>query len=1187
LAANSIEREAGAAVFQGSLKLVSSLVSGDNACQPGQTLGIEFQILGPLEVRIDGVPVAIGGPRQRALLAMLLLSANRAVSRDRLIDELLDGAPSKDAERTLRVQVSRLRGVLDANGDDGPRLVARPPGYLLRVEPGELDLERFEALLAEGHRAFDAGDFERASRVLREADSLWRGRPLADLEFERFARIDIERLQELRLEAVEQRIDAELALGRHSMLIAELDGLVAEHPLRERPRGQLMLALYRSGRQAEALETYRAGRSLLSEELALEPSPSLRELEQSILRQEPALDLTVAESGAVATKSVAAVAAATPEPAIVGPVGRAPSAVRARRAVTAAIVLAAAAAAVVVTLLATRGSRSLTATANSVAMIDASSGRLRAVVPAGGQPGGIATGAGAVWETDTANDLLLAINPSTRIIERIPVGRGPTGVAVGDGEVWVVNQLDRRVSEINPHALALVGSFSVGTGASSAAFGDGSLWVANTIDDSVSRINPSTGKVSTIPLAGQPAGIAVGREGIWVADHSTDQLLLIDPRSDQVTEAQEIGGAPTGVAIGANSVWVTNTAERTVSRFDPNSGSVTKINVGEAPVGIAYGAGAAWAADSLDGTVARIDPQSDSAHLARVGGAPTALAVLAKQIWTAVLPGPATHVGGTLTIAERALYGSIGNSVDPAQFAGLSQWQMLSMTNDGLVTYRRASGLSGSTLVPDLATSLPIPTDGGRTYTFELRRGIRYSNGAPVEPEDFRHEIERVFALGNGYPQSFYTGIVGAQACMSKPSRCSFARGIIADDAANTVTFHLAAPDPDFLYKLAFPWADAVPADTPDRPLGRSTPPATGPYMTKSISLGRGTGRFEHPLAFGTWTLVRNPHFREWSTDAQPSGYPDKIVLSQTSDPHRAVSDVEQGTLDVLLPAPTNRLSELAAHYTQQFHSEPLGATFALAMNTHAAPFNSVLVRRALNFAIDRGRITSIVGGPLAAQPTCQILPPDMAGYQPYCPYTLKPSARGSWTGPSLANAKELVRTSGTRGMNVTLLVPPPDPTNPTTKIGRYLLAVLEQLGYHPSLRTAPSETSYYQTMGDSRSRAQIGWFTWAQDYPAPSDFIVPLLTCGAFQPRSQSNLNDAEFCDQRIDNAVQRAEALEPNAPGSANEAWAAIDKRITNEAPWLSLYNPRLDIAVSSRVGNFEYHPFFGLLFDQLWVR
>jgi DNA-binding SARP family transcriptional activator len=222
---------------------------------------------------------------------MLLLSANRDVSRDRHIDELLDGAPADRAEPMLRVQISRLRGALDAVNGAPPRVISRAPGYVLRVEPGELDLHHFEKLLDEGHVALEEQDFERAARVLRAAESLWHGRPLADLEFERFAKIDIERLEELRLVAGEDRIDAELALGRHAMLVPELETLVAEHPLRERARGQLMLALYRSGRQADALECYRSGRALLSDELALEPGPPLRKLERAILRHETVLEL--------------------------------------------------------------------------------------------------------------------------------------------------------------------------------------------------------------------------------------------------------------------------------------------------------------------------------------------------------------------------------------------------------------------------------------------------------------------------------------------------------------------------------------------------------------------------------------------------------------------------------------------------------------------------------------------------------------------------------------------------------------------------------------------------------------------------------------------------------------------------------------------------------------------------------
>jgi DNA-binding SARP family transcriptional activator len=173
---------------------------------------LEFRILGPLEVWRDGAQLRVGGPRQRALLALLLCNANRVVSREQLVDELMGDQPPDSAERMLHVQISRLRKALDSDGDQ-PRLLARPPGYLVRVEAGELDLQEFEGRLAEARRARDHSDLASAAVALREGESMWRGRPLADLEFEPFARLEVQRLEELRLLAVEERIDAELALG--------------------------------------------------------------------------------------------------------------------------------------------------------------------------------------------------------------------------------------------------------------------------------------------------------------------------------------------------------------------------------------------------------------------------------------------------------------------------------------------------------------------------------------------------------------------------------------------------------------------------------------------------------------------------------------------------------------------------------------------------------------------------------------------------------------------------------------------------------------------------------------------------------------------------------------------------------------------------------------------------------------
>jgi DNA-binding SARP family transcriptional activator len=239
---------------------------------------MDYSILGSVEAVLDGCVLPLGGPRQRALLARLLVDANRVVSADRLTADLWE-APPQDAHGALQNQVSRLRKVL------GDRLVTKAPGYLVRVEPGELDLDRFRSLVAE---AGSTADLAARSRLLREADGLFRGTPLGDVEAP-FATSEAAALDELRLAAVEGRVDADLERGRHAELVPELGALVRAHPLRERLRGQQILALYRCGRQADALDAYRATKRMLDEELGLEPSPALRELERAILTQDESL----------------------------------------------------------------------------------------------------------------------------------------------------------------------------------------------------------------------------------------------------------------------------------------------------------------------------------------------------------------------------------------------------------------------------------------------------------------------------------------------------------------------------------------------------------------------------------------------------------------------------------------------------------------------------------------------------------------------------------------------------------------------------------------------------------------------------------------------------------------------------------------------------------------------------------
>jgi YVTN family beta-propeller protein len=1125
----------------------------------GTAAVIDYRLLGPLEAGIDGRAVEIGGKRQRVLLTILLLSANEPVSRDVLIDRLWGECPPAGAQHTLEVYVSRLRKAFEPAAGDSGVVLTRPGAYLLRAPSGRIDVKRFERLAEEGRRTLAADAPGRAARHFREALALWRGAPLAEVSDEPFAQAEIARLNELRASVIEDRIEADLALGRHEDVVSELDALVAACPLRERLYQQLMIALYRCGRQAEALAVYRSARRVLAEELGIEPGPGLKRLERAILEQDVWLEPPAPASG---------------PPRIVPPGSQ-----QRGRAYRARLLTVAGAVLVALALLISGSSGSggprpaLAAGPDTVGVIDGSRDVLSDVVTTGGRPGGAAYGAGAAWITDTADDLLLQVDQGGQVVDRIPVGRGPGGVAVGAGEVWVANQLDGTVWEVSPAAGRPVATIGVGNGPDAVAYGYRSVWVANVTDGTLSRIDPGSGRVlATIALGGTPAGLAAGDRGIWVTSPDTGQLLLVDPRANRVSRAFPVGGSPDGVAVGMGSVWVSDPGGA-VARVDPATGRVVNIRIGGSPAGIAVAGGAVWVADGQGGSVSRIDLHTGSVRSIHVGNQPAALAPAGGGVLVTVLPSLASHRGGTLTlIAQLQPHDQV---TDPAAAWALPMWQMLSVTNDGLVGYRRTGGPGGDMLAPDLATALPAPANGGRTYTFHLRPGIRYSDGTPVKPEDFRHAIERVFAINAG-PATYYAGLIGAAQCERTPGHCELAGGIVTSDQADTVTFNLTAPDPEFLYKLAFPLADAVPAGTPEHQVGPVQLPATGPYMTQSF------------VPLHRWVLVRNPKFHQWSSQAQPDGYPSRIILRLDIPPGPAVDTVEQNRADVLLSPPPDKIHELATRYARQLHSGPLGATIGLVLNTRVWPFDVLAARQALNYAIDRARLIQMIGGPLMAQPTCQILPPATPGYQPYCPYTINPSPGGGWTAPDLAKAEQLAQGSGTLGAKVTVVAGAFGTQIPAQATGRYLVSVLDQLGYRASLQLITDPNAYVQRLYDSRQRTQIGWFSWYQDYPAPSDFIRPLLTCRSFLPGSPGgNLNAAEFCDQRIDAQVTQALALQHRAPNTARGLWANIDQEIVDQAPWVPIYNPRSLVMLSERVGNYQFDPYFSVLIDQLWVR
>jgi YVTN family beta-propeller protein len=815
--------------------------------------------------------------------------------------------------------------------------------------------------------------------------------------------------------------------------------------------------------------------------------------------------------------------------------------------------------------------------ANVVGQLDLG-GAIRAQTPLAGRPGGIATGAGSIWVTDQARDQVVRIDPATGArTDNIPVGVTPSGVAVGGGGVWVADSGSRSVTwfapgDPQPHAIG------VGVGPDAVAYGAGAAWVANATAGTLQRLDPNRLTASAPVVVGSdPTGVAVGAGSVWVAVSGTNEVVRVDPASLKVVASRAVGAGPSAVAYGAGAVWVANSDDGTVTRIDPDGGPARVVaGVGPDPQGLAFADGRLWVADGLGGRVVRVDPRT----LTVVGSTPIAaqaggLAVAGGRLWVAALPTSASHRGGVLRVqAQEPL-----DSLDPGYAFAVLGWQLLRITNDGLVAYRATGGPAGGQIVPDLATALPVISADGLTYTFQLRRGIRYSDGTAVRASDFRVAAERGFRVPAAAGQYVtFPDLVGAAACTRAPAACSLAAGIRTDDATGTVTYRLTRRNPSFLEQLALPFGDPVPPGASRHP-GRSTlVPATGPYMFKTSHLsGRG----------GTVLLVRNPRFRVWAAAAQPAGYPDRIRVTFGIPPGRQLAAVMKDEADVMADQPpAGQTAALDTRFASLVHPYAPGSVHYLFLNTRRAPFDNVDARRALDFAVDRTRIVRLwAGGPAAAAVTCQILPPNLQGYAPYCPYTTDPGPGGAWTGPDMGTARRLVRRSGTAGDAVTLVSSAV--TRDRASEG-YLTQLLRSLGYRARVRRLGGSTqTYFDYISDSRHGAQIGGYGWFQDYADPYDFLGQLFTCASFKPGSPFNANEAEFCDPAYDRLVAHAVAVSATDPGAAATAWQAADRYLVDRAVVIPIYNDVGRDVLSARTGNYEHNPQFGLMLDQLWVK
>ena len=895
---------------------------------------MEFRILGPLEVEQDGHSLGLGGAQQRALLAVLLIHRGEVLSTDRLIDELWVERAPPTAAKTVQGYVSQLRKVL---GEDA--IVTRGHGYVLAVGPDRVDVARFEALVSEGRTALADGDAAGADQRLCEALGLWRGEPLADFAYESFAQAEIARLQESRLSALEARIDAELALGEHSRLVGELEALVHEHPLRERLIGQLMLALYRSGRQAEALESYRIARSRLVEELGLDPGRDLQQLEGAILAQDRALDSPIRGSAR-------------------GP----PATARDRRgglliAAAGAVLLAAIAGAVV--RLSGSGSASVRVGADSLAVIDPRSNTVVGSAPVGARPGAIAFGSGSLWVANMDDQNVSRVDPATLQTTRVLTVDGiPTGIAASTNAIWVVesnpgastvsvNRLDPEFDAVGP--AVRIGNVVPGGPAAVAAHGN-AVWVAPS-SGLLTRLDPATAQIAhqVDPNAG-PTAIAVDNDAVWLTDSEANNVTRIDPTGLQTPTA--VGNGPSGIAVGAGGVWVADSQDNAIVRIDPNTRSViTTIAVGHSPAGIAVGAGSIWVANSGDGTVTRIDPHTFRVlATVAVGGSPQAITIADGRVWVTVdaqAIGPADLAARGGTLRMDAPYDV--DSMDPALAYYALSWQLLYATCAKLLNNPDTrAATAGAQLTPEVAQSLPARSADGRTYTFIIRRGFRFSppSDQVVTAQTFKSTIERSLnpRMHSPVAQEF-NDILGAGAYMANKS--PHISGVIA--RGDTLTIRLRSPEPDFLARIAEPAMCAVPSNTPILPNGVRKIPSAGPYYVSSYTPGQAV------------VLIRNANYR-----GNRPHHLERIEVTMGISNRRAVADVMAGTADyVSLGGPTATgistvASQLAARYgagsraaaqgREQYFVVPAPALDFFYLNTHRPPFSDVRMRQAVNY---------------------------------------------------------------------------------------------------------------------------------------------------------------------------------------------------------------------------------------------
>jgi peptide/nickel transport system substrate-binding protein len=508
--------------------------------------------------------------------------------------------------------------------------------------------------------------------------------------------------------------------------------------------------------------------------------------------------------------------------------------------------------------------------------------------------------------------------------------------------------------------------------------------------------------------------------------------------------------------------------------------------------------------------------------------------------------GSGGNDGGTLVGA----YSSFPDYLDPALSQTLEGWTATYDTYIPLLTYNHASGQEGGKVIPGLATALPKISDGGKTYTLTLRKGLKYSNGEPVVASDFTASLERAFVLNSG-GSPFYEGIVGA-AHFIKAKKGGIP-GIQTDDESGRITIHLTAPDGNFESELALPYVALLPAKTPNKDLSADPPPATGPYVITSSEPGRG------------WEYERNPQWAKNNGKRMPqlpSGHVDKIKIQVLRNPQTEVNEIESGKLDWMgNEVPPDRYQAVKSKYEgSQFRVEPTFSNDFFWMNTSRAPFDDVKVRQAVNYAIDPAALERIYSGRLEAGQ--QILPPGMPGYSKLDLYP-----------HDMKKAKELIAEAKPGDTEITVWT---SSEQPSDDAGVYYQGVLEELGFKVNLKVLSPDNYYTVITNNSTPELDTGWASWYLEYPSPNGFFQPLLAEESIIPVGGTNLS--RFADPELSKKI--AELGEEAVGPRQEKEFAQLDREFMEEAPMAPYGTSTASTFVSSAINleNVVFTPSFG---------